>query len=98
LKLLSWKKYQVILQNGIADKNTDEFYTNILSVTEEAKSQKVKTPRKSQPWFDQECFDLRQQLNFLKHIFDNFPLNDQLREEKRDIMEIILLLEENIAD
>jgi len=91
LETLILEKYQVILQNDITDKNIDGFYKNVLSVIEEAKSQKVKTPRKSQPWFDQECYNLRQQLNFLRHIFVNFPLNDQFKDEKREILEIIAL-------
>lgn len=91
LETLVLEKYRERLRENLNAKDIDGFYENVLKLIEEAKAHKNKTPRKSQPWFDKECYLFRQDLTFLRSTIDNFPTHRNYKTYRNEILEIFAL-------
>jgi hypothetical protein len=60
------------LQQNLNEGNIEAFYSNLLLVFQKAHSFQTKYERKSQPWYDEECYLLKRELDFLRVFCDTY--------------------------
>jgi len=65
--------YKSNLHTSLIEGDIDNFYDNIKSLIFSSRKEKVVSKRKSQPWFDKECFELKSFLDEMRHLIKLFP-------------------------
>lgn len=70
LKEIVENKYIDTIRKDLVDENLDSFYNNIICLLKESEVPRNQKARISQPWFDQECYKLRELLNDWKVCLD----------------------------
>jgi hypothetical protein len=66
LEYLIDNKYRQTLRSVIEEENIEKFNREILNLLREATSQPNNYVRRSQPWFNRECFQLKERLDILR--------------------------------
>jgi hypothetical protein len=87
-EVLVAEKYRSLLRDDIQRNNIETFYSHILALIKESKITIPKSPRKSQPWFDSECYAFKRDLHFLRAVIDSFPYVSDFNDEKLEILNI----------
>jgi hypothetical protein len=63
--------YKQILNSDLFAKNVDTFNDNLIKLLNESVKPKRVSKRKSQPWFDTECYQMRNNLNSTVYFIDH---------------------------